>query len=183
MSSQNTYVVLKGILQGFAVSQNFGNRMQNVVHSYTTVTHGNTRAIQHISTVNHCIREVVYHTSAEYIIFVTGRERINKIEGEVAAKDRAREITSASEQASESLTTLKDARDVAFDRKVADAHQGPGLTPAVIAIMEAKKAAHVAQLAAEKAHRDANEANVEADKECARCTSTTLTTDHSHIQR
>jgi hypothetical protein len=90
--------------------------MQNVVHSYTTAIHGNTRAIQHIYMVNHWLREVVYHTSSEYTAFVTGCERIKKIEGEVVAKDRSRAITSASEQVAESLATLKDVSTVALKK-------------------------------------------------------------------
>jgi hypothetical protein len=113
--------------------------MHNVVHCYTSTIHGNTHAIQHISAVNRWLREVLYHTSSEYTVFVTGRERIKKIEGEVVAKDRARAITSASEQASESLATLKYVRNVAFEKKLADDHQDQGLTPADSALMEAKK--------------------------------------------
>jgi hypothetical protein len=133
-------LVLPGFFQGFEVSHNFGTCMQNVFHSYTAVIHGNTHAIQHIFTVNHWLREVVYNTSSGYTAFVTGRESSKKIEGEVVSKDRARAITSASEQAAESLTTLKDASNVAFEQKVAHAHQDPGLTLAAIALMEAKKA-------------------------------------------
>jgi hypothetical protein len=133
--------------------------MQNVVHSYTSAIHGNTRAIQHISVVNHWLREVVYHTSSRYTASVTGRESTKKIEGGVVAKDRARAITSASEQAAESLATLKDVRNVAFEQKVAEAHQDQGLTPAAITLMEEKKAAKVAQLASVKALRTTNEAD------------------------
>jgi hypothetical protein len=60
--------------QGFALSQNFGNKMQNVTRSYTSALNGNTRAVQHISTVNHWLRDVVYHVSVEYTAFTTGLE-------------------------------------------------------------------------------------------------------------
>jgi hypothetical protein len=68
---------------------------------------------------------VVYYTSTEYTSFVTGGEIITKNEGEVVAIDRARAITSASEQASDSLATLKYVREAAFEQKSAQAHQGP----------------------------------------------------------
>jgi hypothetical protein len=64
--------------QGFALSQNFGNKMQNVTRSYTSALNGNTRAVQHISAVNHWLRYVVYHVSVEYTAFTKGRERIKK---------------------------------------------------------------------------------------------------------
>jgi hypothetical protein len=125
--------------QGFALSQNFGNKMQNVTRSYTSALNGNTRAVQHTSTVNHWLRDVVYHASVEYTAFTTGRERIKKIEGEVVARDRARAITTASEQAAESLATLKETIEEAFKKKVVQACQGPGLSPAAAALLEAKK--------------------------------------------
>jgi hypothetical protein len=131
--------------------------MQNLIHSYTTAIHGNTRAIQHISTVNHWLREVVYNTSAEYTTFlVTGIESIKKSEGEVVEKDRERDITSASEQAAESLGTLKDVRKVAFERKVTEAHPGSGFNTSWYHLTEAKKGCKVAQLASSKACRAAN---------------------------
>jgi hypothetical protein len=81
----------------------------------------------------------------------------------VVAKDRARSINSASEEAAESLATLKDVSTVAFEQKIAEAHRDKGLTPTASALMEAKKAAKVAQLAAAKACRASNEATFEAD--------------------
>jgi hypothetical protein len=65
--------------QGFALSQNYGNKMQNVTRSYTLALNGNTRTVQHISTVNHWLRDVVYHVSVEYTAFTTGREPIKKL--------------------------------------------------------------------------------------------------------
>jgi hypothetical protein len=131
--------------------------------------------------VNHWLQEVVYHTSYEYTAFVTGRERIKKIKGEVVATDKVRSITSASEQAAESLATLKDVSNVSFEQTVAEAHQDQGLTPASIASMETKKEANVAQLSAAKACRAANETKIEPDQERARGTS--LPTDHLRLQR
>jgi hypothetical protein len=88
----------------------------------------------------------------------------------VLAKDRARVIASASEQTSESLSTLKDVSEVTFEKKVAQVHQCRGLLLAALALIKAKKAkkaANVAQLAAAKARRAANESNLEAVKERA----------------
>jgi hypothetical protein len=130
--------------------------MQNVTHSYTAALNGNNRAIQHISKVNHWLRDVVYHVSVEYTAFITGREIIKIIEGEVA-RDRARAIMTASEQASESLPSLKDTSEEAFNNKVAQAQQGPVLTPAATALLEAKQSAKLAQLAATRARKAANQ--------------------------
>jgi hypothetical protein len=80
-----------------------------------------------------------------------------------------------------SLATIKDVSTVAFEQKVAEAHRDQGLTPVASALMEAKKAAKVAQLAAVKARRAANEATFEADKERTRGIS--LPTDNSRHRR
>jgi hypothetical protein len=53
--------------------------------------------------------------------------------------DRARAITTASEQAAESLATLKETSEEAFKNKAFQARQGPGLSPAAAALLEAKK--------------------------------------------
>jgi hypothetical protein len=134
---------------------------------------GNTRAVQHLLTVNHWLREIVYHVSMGYTVFVTGRERVKTIEGEVVARYRARAITTASDQAAESLSSLKDTSEEAFNKKDIQAYQGPGLTPAAAALMEATKAAKLAQLEAAKARKSANDAKIEADKEHARFHSST----------
>jgi hypothetical protein len=151
--------------QGLSLSQNFRNKMQNVTRSYTSALNGNTRAVQHISTVNHWLRDIVCHVSVKYTAFTAGQERIKKIEGEVVARDRARAITTASEQAVESLATLKETSEEAFKKKYVQARQGPGLSPAAAALLEAKKAAKSAQLEAAKARKAAYEAKIETDKE------------------
>jgi hypothetical protein len=139
--------------------------MQNFTRSYMAALNVNTRTVQHISTVNHWLRDVVYHVSVEYTAFTTGRERIKKIEGEVVARDRARAITTAPEQAAEQLASLKETSEKAFNKKVIKDRQGPVLSPAAATLLEAKKSAKLAQLAAAKARKAANEANIEADKE------------------
>jgi hypothetical protein len=88
--------------------------MQNTIHSYTMAIHGNTRAINHIPTVNHWSRELVCQTSDEYTTFVTGREMIKNFEGYVVANDRGRSVTSALQQAAKLLATLKYVSEVAF---------------------------------------------------------------------
>jgi hypothetical protein len=75
------------LCQGFALSQNFGNKIKNITRSYMSALNGNTRAVQHISTVNHWLRNAIYHVSVEYTAFTTGRERIKRNEGEVVARD------------------------------------------------------------------------------------------------
>jgi hypothetical protein len=70
---------------------------------------------------------------------------------------------------------------VSFEQQVAEAHRDHSLTPAENALMEANKAEKVAQLAAAKAHRAANEAKFEAEKERTRGAS--LPTENSHHQR
>jgi hypothetical protein len=72
----------------------------------------------------------------EYTEFVTGRERIKKIKCEVVAQYQARAITTSSEQAVESLASLKDTSEEAFNKKVVQARQGPGLTPVATALLE-----------------------------------------------
>jgi hypothetical protein len=74
-----------------------------------------------------------------------------KNEGEVVARNRARVITTASEQAVESLAKLKETSEEAFKKKVVQARQGPGLSPAAASLLEARKSAKLAQLAATKA--------------------------------
>jgi hypothetical protein len=118
--------------------------------------------------VNHCVRDVVYHVNMEYTACVTGNEIIKKIEGEVAARDRARAITAASGQAAELLASLKDVSEGAFDKEVAQAQQGKCLMPAVNALLEAKKAVTFDHIAAAKAKKAANEAIIEAGKERVR---------------
>jgi hypothetical protein len=76
----------------------------------------------------------------------------------------ARAITTASEQATESLATLKETSEEAFKKKAFQARQGPGLSPAAAALLEAKKAAKLAQLAAAKARKAANEAKLKQTK-------------------
>jgi hypothetical protein len=81
--------------------------MQNVTRSYTAALNDNTCAVQHISTVNHWLHDVVYHVSVEYTAVTTGCEQNKKNEGDVVARARERAITTASEQAAESLASLK----------------------------------------------------------------------------
>jgi hypothetical protein len=99
----------------------------------------------------------------------------------VIAKHRARATTSASEQSAESLASLKDVNTVSFEQKVAEAHRDQSLTPASSTLIEAKKAAKVAQFTATKARIAANEAKFEAEKERTRGAS--LPTDNWRHQR